>query len=143
MSPTLPEADNYALRRQSALSARAGVVTGNPRVLLRLEGAVVLAAAAFAYAWVSGGRAMFAALFLAPDIFMLAYLAGPGIGATVYNAGHTYIAPTVLAAFGLSQAQPFALEIGLIWIAHIGFDRLLGFGLKYQTAFGRSHLGKA
>ena len=68
---------------------------------------------------------------------------GPRTGAAVYNAGHTYIAPTALAAFGLLQAQPLALEIGLIWIAHIGFDRLLGFGLKYQSAFGHSHLSKA
>jgi hypothetical protein len=112
-------------------------------MLLRLEGAVVLAAAAFAYAWVGGGWAMFAVLFLVPDVFMLGYLRNPRIGAAVYNAGHTYFAPTILAAYGLFQAQPLALEIALIWIAHIGFDRMLGFGLKYQTAFGHSHLSKA
>jgi hypothetical protein len=104
---------------------------------------VALAAAAFACAWVGGGWAMFAVLFLAPDVFTLGYLGGPGTGAAVYNAGHTYIAPTVLAACGLFQTQPLALEIALIWIAHIGFDRLLGFSLKYQTGFGHSHLDKA
>jgi hypothetical protein len=124
------------------LSARAGVVTGIPRILLRLEGGVVLAAATFAYAWAGGGWAMFAVLFLVPDIFMLGYFRGLTTGAAVYNAGHTHIAPAALAAYGLFQAQPLALDIALIWIAHIGFDRLLGFGLKYPTAFGHSHLSK-
>jgi len=143
MSRTFADADNEAHRSQLASPPRGGVVAGLPRMLLRLEGAVVLAAAAFAYAWVGGGWAMFAVLFLVPDVFMLGYLRNPRIGAAVYNAGHTYLAPTVLAAYGLLQAQPLALEIALIWIAHIGFDRLLGFGLKYQTAFGHSHLSKA
>jgi hypothetical protein len=142
MSPTLAEVDIEAPRSRAAPAARAGVITGVPRILLRLEGGVVLAVATFAYAWVGGGWAMFAVLFLVPDVFMLGYLRGPATGAAVYNAGHTYIAPTALAAYGLFQAQPLALEIALIWIAHIGFDRLLGFGLKYRTAFGHSHLGK-
>ena len=103
----------------------------------------MLAVVVVAYAWIGGGWAMFAILFLVPDIFMLGYLRGPGVGAAVYNAGHTTIAPMALAAYGLLQTQPLALEIALIWIAHIGFDRLLGFGLKYQTAFGHSHLSKA
>ncbi len=143
MSPTFAAADNEVRSTRPASSARAGVVTGIPRLLLRFEGGAALAAASLAYARMDGGWAMFAVLFLVPDIFMLGYLAGPRIGAAVYNAGHTYIAPTALAAFGLLQAQPLALEIGLIWIAHIGFDRLLGFGLKYQSAFGHSHLSKA
>jgi len=29
----------------------------------------------------------------------------------------------------------------LIWTAHIGLDQLLGYGLKYPTAFGDTHLG--
>jgi hypothetical protein len=140
MSPAL--ANSEAHRGQSAAPARTGVVTGAPRIVLRLEGGVALAAAAFAHAWVGGGWAMFAILFLVPDVFMLGYLGGPKVGAAVYDAGHTYIAPAVLAAYGLLQAQPLALEIAMIWIAHIGFDRLLGFGLKYQTGFGHSHLGK-
>lgn len=141
MSPTLAETDNDAYRSHSP--ARAGVVIGAPRIVLRIEGAVVLAAAALAYARIGGGWAMFAILFLVPDIFMLGYLGGSRIGAAVYNAGHTYIAPMALAAYGLLQARPLALEIALIWSAHIGFDRLLAYGLKYPTAFGHSHLSKA
>lgn len=120
-----------------------GVVSGAPRVLLRLEGAVVLAASALAYAHVGGGWAMFVVLFLVPDIFMPGYLAGPRIGAMVYNLGHATIAPAALAACGLGIGHPLAVEIALIWVAHIGFDRLLGFGLKYPTAFAHTHLSRA
>jgi hypothetical protein len=143
MSLTLANADHDARPGRSAPPASLGRVSGAPRILLRIEGAVVLVAAAFAYGRIGGGWAMFAVLFLVPDLFMLGYLGGRGIGAAIYNAGHTYVAPAALAAYGLFQAQPLALEIALIWIAHIGFDRLLGFGLKYRTAFGLSHLGEA
>ena len=30
--------------------------------------------------------------------------------------------------------------LALIWLSHIGFDRLIGYGLKYETAFKDTHL---
>ena len=83
---------------------------------------------------------MFVLLFLVPDMSMLGYLGDRRLGAAIYNLAHTYALPAVLAAYALHQSQPRALDIALIWIAHIGFDRLLGFGLKYQTAFRHTHL---
>jgi hypothetical protein len=131
----------------STLSAAApgamGVVAGSARAILRLEGAVVLAAASIAYAEIGRGWVLFALLFLVPDISMLGYLGGRKLGAAVYNVGHTYVLPAALAAYGLLQSQPLALAVALIWIGHIGFDRLLGFGLKYETAFGHTHLSEA
>jgi Domain of unknown function (DUF4260) len=117
-----------------------GTVTGAPKIILQLEAAGASAAAVTAYAWNGGGWLMFALLFLVPDFSMLGYLGGRGLGAAIYNLGHTYMLPAALAAYGLYQSQPLALDIALIWIAHIGFDRLLGFGLKYQTAFWHTHL---
>jgi hypothetical protein len=40
--------------------------------------------------------------------------------------------------FALPAPQP--APFGLIWLAHSGFDRMLGFGLKYPTFFGDTHL---
>jgi len=117
-----------------------GTVAGAPKIILQLEAAGVLAAAVMAYAWNGGGWLMFALLFLVPDISMLGYLGGRRLGAGIYNLAHTYLLPAALAAYGLYQSQPLALDIALVWIAHIGFDRLLGFGLKYETAFGHTHL---
>jgi hypothetical protein len=94
----------------------------NPRPLLHLEGTAVLAVSVFAYYSDHGGWGLFALLFLMPDVSMVGYLAHAQIGAAVYNAVHT---PLLLA---------------LIWVAHIGLDRMLGFGLKYPTQFKDTHL---
>lgn len=109
--------------------------------VLRLEGAVVLALAVWAYQAVGGSWWLFALLFLAPDVFMLGYLRDKKFGAAVYNAGHTYIAPAALALVGLVLSASILLPIALIWAAHIGFDRCLGYGLKDPSGFKATHLG--
>ncbi len=114
--------------------------TGSVPVLLRAEALIELALAVLAYRHVGGTWLMFALLFLAPDVSMVGYLANPRIGARVYNLGHTYIAPTLLALAGFVMAAPLMYLLVSIWAAHIGFDRLLGYGLKYLVAFGATHL---
>jgi len=117
-------------------------VSGAPRTLLRVEGLVVLVAAIAAYRMVSGSWLLFGALFLVPDVGALGYLAGPSAGARAYNAVHTYLAPGLLAgAMGLGLV-PVYWQVPLVWIGHIGFDRALGYGLKYPTSFRDTHLGQ-
>lgn len=115
---------------------------GGPALLLRLEGLAAFAAALAAYAHDSGAWTMFAVLLLAPDLAMLGYLAGPRIGAAAYNLAHLYIAPLALAAAGSAFGAPTAISLALIWIAHIGMDRALGYGLKYASGFSDTHLGR-
>ena len=79
-------------------------------------------------------------LFLAPDLSFLAYLAGPRIGAAGYNLAHSYVGPIVIAALALLTGRPPVAA--LIWAAHVGFDRALGYGLKYPTDFADTHLGR-
>ena len=45
---------------------------------------------------------VFALLFLAPDLSMLAYLAGPRAGAIGYNLAHTYAVPLLLTLAGFA-----------------------------------------
>lgn len=116
-------------------------VTGSVRGMLRLEGLVVLLAALAGYAHLEASWTRFALLFLVPDLSMLGYLASARVGAIAYNAGHSYVGPLVLAVAGLVVA-PTLLPYAAIWVAHIGFDRALGYGLKYATAFGDTHLGR-
>jgi hypothetical protein len=118
-----------------------GAVAGWPRILLRLEGGATLAAAVAAY--VAGGWSwwLFAGLFLAPDIGFAGFLVDRRVGAAVYNALHTYAVPTGLGLSAILAGAPAAFPVAIIWIAHIGFDRLLGYGLKYPTGFGDTHLG--
>ncbi|WP_307655580.1 DUF4260 domain-containing protein [Variovorax paradoxus] len=117
-------------------------VVGGVRALLRVEGAVVLAASLAAYAQFGAGWGVFALWLLAPDLAMLGYLAGPRIGAAFYNATHSYLGAVALLAIGALAAIPWAVAGGLIWCAHIGLDRALGYGLKYGAGFGATHLGR-
>jgi len=111
------------------------------RPWLRAEGAAFLAAATVLYAQTGTGWVLFAVLFFAPDLAMLGYLAGPRLGAFAYNLAHTYATYLALAGLGVWLAAPLLVALGLIGVAHIGFDRALGYGLKLPTAFRDTHLG--
>ncbi|MBL0210099.1 MAG: DUF4260 domain-containing protein [Holophagaceae bacterium] len=118
-----------------------GATTGGVKTLLRIEGFCVLLAAALAYSRYGLGWKTFALFFLAPDLSFLGYLGGPVVGACSYNAAHSY-AGAVLALFlGVWLSSPLVVAAGLIWCAHLGFDRALGYGLKYASGFGFTHLG--
>jgi hypothetical protein len=119
-----------------------GAVSGGVRTLLRLEGWTLLAGMTLLYGLWGGPWWLYAALFLAPDLSFLGYLAGPRVGAIVYNAAHSYIIPIAMLTVGFGFAPPLLLSIALIWLAHIGFDRALGYGLKYSAGFGFTHLGR-
>lgn len=114
-----------------------------PRPLLRLEGAAVLAASLYAFQRAQGSSVLFAVLFLAPDLSMAGYAMNPRAGSIAYNAVHTYVGPLLLGAYSLASGRHTAWLMALIWIAHIGFDRLLGYGLKYPTRFKDTHLNTA
>lgn len=111
-----------------------------PALLLKFDYAVLLIIILAIYSSLHFNWLLFAILFLAPDIFMLGYLANPRIGASVYNFGHTLLTPFVLAAIYFSTHRSLLLSIALIWASHIAFDRLLGYGLKYPTHFKDTHL---
>lgn len=89
-----------------------------------------------------GGPGWLWFLILLPDLSFLAYSFGPRSGARVYNLAHTYLIPLLLGLLGLSTGLPAFYDVALIWAAHIGADRLLGYGLKQPTGFGDTHLGQ-
>jgi len=111
-----------------------------PAVLLHMEEGCLLIVALLLYAHLHFSWLLFAGLFLAPDIFMLGYLANPRVGAAIYNLGHVVFVPLALLAFGYGAHRPLAMAIAIIWFSHIAFDRLLGYGLKYPTRFKDTHL---
>ena len=73
---------------------------------------------------------------------MLAYAAGNSVGAAVYNLVHTYAVPFGLLGYGVLGNHALALQVALIWLAHISVDRMLGFGLKHATGFKDTHLNR-
>ena len=119
-----------------------GVATGGVNIILRLEGLTLFAGMTSLYAVWDGSWWIYALLFFVPDLSFAAYLAGPRVGAIVYNAAHSYMAPVALMVAGLGLSSPLVLSIAMIWLAHIGIDRALGYGLKYRVGFGFTHLGR-
>jgi hypothetical protein len=110
-------------------------------MILRLEGLAAAALAAVLYARTGATWWLFAALWLVPDLSLLGYLGSAKTGARVYNAIHSYLTPATLALAALLLQSPALLPFALIWINHIGVDRMLGYGLKYPEGFKWTHLG--
>ncbi len=108
---------------------------------LRLESLALAIALVIAYAVSDGSWILFVALFLVPDLSMAGYLAGPAVGAKVYNVVHIYLWPALLLGVWSVGAAPWALGSGIIWAAHIAIDRTLGYGLREADAFQHTHLG--
>jgi len=108
-------------------------------ILLRLEGLVLFVAAIVAYVYLRCNGWLFAALLLVPDVSMLGYLVNVRMGATLYNLVHIYLFPAILLALSLSGGWTLVAWVAIIWFAHIGMDRTVGYGLKYPTTFKDTH----
>lgn len=126
----------------AATFAEPATARDSVRTLLRLEALALLLAALALYARVAGDWWLFAKLFLIPDVSFAAYLFGSRAGAIGYNAAHSTTGPLALGTAALALDQPMALAVALIWLAHVGFDRALGYGLKYASGFSDTHLGR-
>jgi hypothetical protein len=111
-----------------------------PRSLLHVEGALVAVAAVTLFFHLGYPWWLLVVLALAPDLSMIGYLGGPAIGAIVYDLAHTYAIPIALGIVGVIAGADLAVQLALIWAAHIGVDRAVGYGLKYRTGFGDTHL---
>jgi len=112
------------------------------RIYLQAEGAAVLALTVVFYAAHHFSWGLFALLFLVPDLSMIGYSINLRMGALFYNLGHTHVFPAALIAAGMLASSSWSLAIGLIWCAHIGFDRMVGYGLKCDSSFKETHLQK-
>lgn len=111
-----------------------------PNLMLRVEGAALLIAALAAYAATGGDWLAFVVLLLAPDLSMIGYLVNPRVGGITYDVVHNYALPLLALAAAWALTSPALLSVAIIWIAHISMDRMLGYGLKYATAFKDTHL---
>ena len=109
--------------------------------VLRAEGFTVFVFSLGMYSSLELSWIAFTILFLVPDISFIGYLANDKTGAISYNIAHSYIGAIIALSLGYFFSIEWASLIGLIWLAHIGFDRTLGYGLKYGVGFGFTHLG--
>lgn len=112
------------------------------RYILQLEGAAIFALSLFIYTYFGGSWWLFGALILAPDLAMIAYTFGAKAGAFCYNLVHIYIFPATLAVSGIYLNDNMFIHIAIIWFAHIGMDKMVGYGLKYSSSFKHTHFDR-
>ncbi|MEM7802552.1 MAG: DUF4260 domain-containing protein, partial [Chloroflexota bacterium] len=107
-----------------------------------LEGAAVLALSILLYAYFGFSWWYFAIFLLAPDLTGFFYFGNKRVFTMAYNLAHTLIFPLLLGGISLLYGSDLGIQIALIWLAHIGMDRAVGYGLKYPTAFKDTHLSR-
>jgi hypothetical protein len=119
-----------------------GIVIGTPRRWLRVEGAALVAGSLITYSTTDRAWWLVPLTLLLPDLTMVGYLRGAHIGSYLYNLGHSIPLPAAIVAIGWWQDKSLVVALGLVWLAHIGLDRLFGYGLKYDDHFQHTHLGR-
>ena len=109
----------------------------------RVEGLLVFLAGLVVFWQLDSGLAWWAAVlwFFAPDLSFLGYVLGPKLGGIIYNLVHIYAFGLIVLAIGMALTMPIVAGLGALWLAHCGFDRALGYGLKSRESFSETHLG--
>jgi hypothetical protein len=108
--------------------------------ILHVEGLAFFTTAVIAYYVLNGNWILFILLLFVPDFFMVGYLKNKKLGSMLYNFGHTYMLGLLIVSGGLLLGQNTIIYIGVIFFAHVGLDRFLGYGLKYASGFKDTHL---
>jgi len=111
-----------------------------PRHYLRVEGLAVLVGALAVYVDLGEPLWLLAALAFAPDLSMLGFLAGLRVGSYSYNVVHTYTTPLALAGVGVWTDSALAIAVAAVCVGHTGADRLLGYGLTFESGFRDTRL---
>lgn len=112
------------------------------KAILKIEEVAMFALSLWAFHLTGVSWWWFAGLFFLPDIGMLGYALGEKTGAVVYNLFHHKGIALVIFGLGIFLSLE-SLEIaGIILFSHSSFDRILGYGLKFEKGFKFTHLGE-
>lgn len=134
---------NFIWNATNILDKESGVYNlSTVNLLLRLEGLIVFICCLFFYNYLNGNWILFVVLLFTPDISTLGYLINKKTGTILYNCFHTYVLPLILLIISILIASHIMIMIGLIWTAHIGMDRIFGYGLKYEESFHSTHFNR-
>ena len=117
-----------------------GMTHGAVRNWLRLEGLAAFVAGLALFGAGGGHWLLLIPLLLLPDLSAAGYLVSPRVGAFTYNLVHNWVPGLAVLGLGLGLAVPAVQLVGAILIAHVGMDRVAGYGLKLPSAFGDTHL---
>lgn len=110
--------------------------------IVKLEELSMLVLGIVAFSYLSFSWWWFLVLFLVPDIGMIGYLFGNKTGAALYNFFHHKGVAVFIGVAGLFLGNEILQLAGIILFSHASFDRMLGYGLKYDRGFKFTHLGE-
>ena len=79
--------------------------------------------------------------FFLPDLFAIGFLINNRVGAILYNFSHLKFLAIILIAIGFFKHSVLFTQLGYLVYAHICFDRMIGYGLKYIDNPNKTHLG--
>jgi hypothetical protein len=127
---------------KAAHAPAAGVTNGAVRRWLRLEGVAAFGAGVALFAATGANVLFLVPLILVPDVSAVGYLAGPRVGAFTYNLFHTWAPGVLVLGLSVWLASPPLQVAGAVLIAHVGMDRMAGYGLKLPSSFQDTHLGR-
>lgn len=111
------------------------------RNLLKLEEAGILLLTVYLFSTLGFTWWWFPVLLLVPDIGMIGYVINPKVGAFAYNLLHHRLVSAFVALYGLAFGNEYWMLAGIMLFAHISFDRIMGYGLKFNDSFNHTHLG--
>ena len=84
----------------------------------------------------------FPVLILVPDLSMVGYAINTKAGAFLYNLFHHRGVAVLVYILGCYLKIEIVQLMGIILFSHAAMDRILGYGLKYETGFKYTHLGE-
>jgi hypothetical protein len=84
----------------------------------------------------------FLVLILAPNLSMIGYVFGNKLGAFFYNLFHHRAIAVMIYLAGIYSSNNLIQLMGIILFSHSSMDRMMGYGLKYETGFKFTHLGE-
>ena len=109
---------------------------------LKLEELAMLLLGIFLFSQLNLSWWWFIGLFLTPDLGMLGYLINTKVGAFTYNLFHHKFVAIAIFFFGIFITSEIVQMIGILLFSHASFDRIFGYGLKYEKGFKFTHLGE-
>lgn len=109
--------------------------------LLKLELASLVILSVWLFSQLELSWWLYPVLFLVPDIGMIGYIINSKLGAWTYNLTHHLGLATILVMVGVIVGVQVIELAGIVMLGHSAFDRLFGFGLKYEDGFKHTHLG--
>ena len=109
---------------------------------LKLEELAMLLLGTFLFSQLNLSWWWFIGLFLAPDLGMLGYLINTKVGAFTYNLFHHKFVAIAIYFFGIFITSEIVQMIRILLFSHASFDRIFGYGLKYEKGFKFTHLGE-